>query len=183
VGEDEDVVLFVGRLIWYKGLDVLLDAFSCLDRGKLVILGTGPLEAALRRQARRLSLDDRVFFAGFVSHERKVAWLRRSSFLVMPSVDPTEGFGLVQVEAHLCERPVISTTIPSGVPWVNPHEETGLLVPPRDAAALAAAMARLLDDGALREELGRRARERALREFSMPVWNQRILAVCDDLLG
>ena len=80
----------------------------------------------------------------------------------------SEAFGLVQIEAHAAGTPVVSTALPTGVPFANLDGETGLIVPPGDALALRAALARLLSDDVLRARLGRQAQARALHDFTVP---------------
>ena len=159
------LVLFVGRLVYYKGLDVLIRAMKDCP-GTLLIAGEGPLEGELRRFASTLDLDRRVRFVGGVPDEDLPAFYRASDVFVLPSVAPTEAFGLVQVEAMASGVPVVSTNLPTGVPWVNQHEVTGLIVPPRDAGSLAAAVRRLLDDRPLARSMGERGLKRAEAVFS-----------------
>jgi glycosyltransferase involved in cell wall biosynthesis len=159
------ILLFVGRLVRYKGLDVLLRALPGLD-AHLVILGDGPRRGALEQTVRELGLGARVHLAGDVSDEERLEWLHACAALVLPSTTRQEAFGMVQLEAMLCERPVVSTGLPTGVPWVNVHGETGLVVPPGDTASLRAALERLIADGNLREALGRAARRRVLKMFT-----------------
>ena len=106
-------------------------------------------------------------FAGEVAAAELDALYYACDVLVLPSVSRNEAFGIVQIEAMACGKPVVSTDLPcSGVPWVNRHEETGLVVPPGDVAALRAALGRLLDDPELRSTLGRRGQQRAMTEFT-----------------
>jgi rhamnosyl/mannosyltransferase len=172
------LVLFVGRLVYYKGVDVLLDAMrDC--RARLALIGTGAEGDALRALARRLRVDDRVEFLGDLPAEELAAWYQAADVFVLPSTHATEAFGVVQVEAMASGVPVVSTDLPTGVPWVNQHGVTGLVVPPGDAGALAAALTCLLDDPQLRRKLGAAARRRALEEFA----EARMIARFDALLA
>jgi rhamnosyl/mannosyltransferase len=170
-------LLFVGRLVRYKGVDVLLRAMAGV-RASLVILGDGPLRAPLEALARDLGVDDRVHFLGRVSDGERLVWYRRAAALVLPSVSRQEAFGMVQVEAMLTGRPVVSTALPTGVPWVNRDGETGLVVPPGNVHALAAALVRLCEDAALRAQLGAAARVRALRHFTAARMCAELDALC-----
>ncbi len=158
-------LLFVGRLVAYKGLDVLLRALVDVP-ASLVLVGDGPLREPLQQLARDLGVDDRVTFAGRVTDADRLAWFGRADLVVLPSVSRQEAFGMVQVEAMLTGRPVVSTGLPTGVPWVNQHGESGLIVPPGDSAALAGALRTLCADPALRARLGDGGRARASRLFT-----------------
>ena len=153
-------VLFVGRFVYYKGVEVLVDAMAGCE-GTLVLVGAGPLEAALRARASALGIADRVRFAGHVSDDDLPAYYRACDLFVLPSVARTEAFGVVQVEAMAAGLPVVSTNLPTGVPWVNQDGVSGLVVEPGDAAALGAAIRRVTGDAALRTRLSDGARRRA----------------------
>ena len=157
--------MFVGRLVYYKGVEVLLDAMARCA-GTLLIVGDGPLEPALRQRATALGIQDRVVFAERVSDEDLPAYYQASDVFVLPSIARTETFGVVQVEAMAAGLPVVSTNLPTGVPWVNRDGVSGLVVPPADVGALADAMGCLLADPELRERLGRNAAQRADDLFS-----------------
>jgi len=160
------MVLFVGRLVPYKGVDVLLRALAGV-RARAVIVGEGPLRSELEGLARELMIADRTRFAGNVDDAELSALYNVCDLFVLPSVTRAEAFGMVQLEAMSCRKPVISTDLPSGVPWVNQHGVTGLVVPPGDPKALSAAMTTLLTDPALRRRLGEGGRVRVETEFSI----------------
>jgi glycosyltransferase involved in cell wall biosynthesis len=175
-GHGRPIVLFVGRLVYYKGADVLLEAMRDVD-ADLVVIGQGPLEERLRATATAGGYADRVSFLAPVDLGELVAWYHAADVFVLPSVAVSEAYGLVQLEAHAAATPVVSTDLPTGVPFVNPDGETGLIVPPGDARALARALQKLVTDETLRATLGRRARERVIEEFTIDRMVDRILDV------
>jgi rhamnosyl/mannosyltransferase len=158
------LALFVGRLVPYKGVDVLIDAVAGLPM-TTVIVGEGPERAAL--ESRAAARSERIAFAGQVDNETLAALYTACDVFVLPSVTRAEAFGMVQLEAMACGKPVISTNLQSGVPWVNRHGETGLVVEPGDATGLRDAIVRLLEDADLRRTLGRAASARVLSEFTV----------------
>lgn len=171
------VVLFVGRLVYYKGVEVLIDAMAQCE-GTLLLAGDGPLEPSLRARAEACGLARRVRFLGRVPDADLPACYRAADLFVLPSIAFTETFGVVQVEAMAAGVPVISTNLPTGVPWVNLDGVSGLTVTPGDAAALAAAIRRLTADPAERARLSRGAAARAQSMFS----RERMLASFSDLV-
>ncbi len=163
------LVLFVGRLVYYKGVDILLRAMSKIMHldAHLAIVGEGPLKEELQSLSIDLGISDRVHFLGRVSDEDLLQMYTRSSIFVLPSTLPTECFGLVQVEAMLAAKPVINTDLPTGVPWVSVHGETGMTVPPADVIALATAMELLLTDDDMRLKFGQQGKLRAQNMFTL----------------
>lgn len=154
----EDFFLFVGVLRYYKGLHILLDACAN-NSSRVVIVGAGPVEADLKRQASHLGLNN-VMFLGAVSDEDKVALLRLCRAVVFPSHLRSEAFGVTLLEGAMCGKPLISSEIGTGSSYVNIDGVTGLVVPPNDPAALRDAMQLIGSDAQLAAEMGRRARER-----------------------
>lgn len=160
------LILFAGRMVPYKGVGVLLRALVGLDAAA-VLVGDGPAQSRWAALARELQLMDRVRFAGEVAHEELAALYHACDIFVLPSITRAEAFGYVQLEAMACGKPVVSTRLPSGVPWVNRHGETGLTVDPGDVGALRRALAELARDGALRLRCGTAGRARVDTEFTM----------------
>jgi glycosyltransferase involved in cell wall biosynthesis len=162
------LLLFTGRLRYYKGLQYLLEAMPRINpAARLVIVGVGPQEAALRESAARLDLGERVVFAGEVTDAELPAYYAGADIFVLPACERSEAFGLVQLEAMAAGKPVVSTELGTGTSYANLDGETGLVVPPADPAALAAAINKLLDDKGLREKMGRRGQERTRAEFGL----------------
>lgn len=167
-------VFFTGRLVYYKGADVLLKAFSYVKNCELFIAGTGELEDQLKNYAKRRGLENKVHFLGFLPDEQLKQAYADCDIFVLPSVARSEAFGIVQLEAMIYGKPVINTQLPSGVPHVSIHGKTGLTVPPSDAKALAAAINRLAADKKLREKLGKNAAERVKSRFDEDIVIRRL---------
>ena len=176
------LVLFAGRLVSYKGVDVLLRALA-ETQAAAVLVGRGPALNGWMALARELKVDHRVTFAGEVGHGELAALYHACDMFVLPSVTRAEAFGYVQLEAMACGKPVISTRLPSGVPWVNRDGETGMTVPPGDAAALAHAISMLAGDPALRSRMGEAGRRRVASDFSLARMGAAVSALYRDLLA
>ena len=166
-------VLFVGRHVAYKGVDVLIRALHGTGI-RAVVAGDGPRRATWESLARGLGVD--VRFTGDVSDAELRELFASCAAFVLPSISRAEAFGYVQLEAMASGKPVISTDVPSGVSWVNQHERTGLIVPAGDADALRAALRRLMEDETLRARLGRQARQRIEDEFTLAHLRERLRA-------
>jgi glycosyltransferase involved in cell wall biosynthesis len=173
-------VLFVGRLVPYKGLPVLLNAVAQVNAdAEFRIVGAGPEEGALKAQARQLGIVDRVNFMGRVDLDRLQSLLAGTTVFCLPSVNRLEAFGVVLLEAARASRAIIATDIPgSGVPWVN---GTGINVPINDPTELAQALDRLLADPQEVQQLGAAARARFEKEFSRNLMSARFLSLYERL--
>jgi glycosyltransferase involved in cell wall biosynthesis len=160
------VIAACGRLVEQKGFGHLIEAFALVRRqipAELWILGEGPLRARLEEQARLAGVSEAIWFAGFQAHPQ--TYLRQAQVFVLSSL--WEGFANVVVEAMAVGTPVIATDCPHGPGEIIRDAGEGLLVPPADAPALAAAIVRLLGSEELRRSLSLRGRERA-QDFSAP---------------
>ena len=157
--------LAIGRLVRFKGFEYAVRALAFAP-GLLLIAGDGPLMAPLREIARSCGVADRVHLLGSIANHELVPYLHAADVLVMPSIEKRESFGIVQLEAMACSKPVINTRLASGVPFVSLHGVTGLTVPPADVAALAKAMRMLASEPDLRARLGAAGRARVTSEFT-----------------
>ena len=159
------LILSVGRLVPYKGFRYLVDAMRLLPpEYHLVIGGMGPLQGELERQIADAGLEGRVTLTGYLPDEELPAWFRACDLFVMSSTMKTEAFGIVQIEAMACGKPVVATEIPgSGVSWVNADGVSGRNVPPGDAQALADAIQAVAQE---KDKYGKAARERYLDLFT-----------------
>ncbi len=176
------LVLFVGRLVYYKGLTYLIEALKEVADAHLLIVGAGPLHHDLENQIHLLGLQDRVKIIPPVSVDHLHALYEAADVFVLPSTEPSEAFGIVQVEAMVCGKPVITTNIGTGVTYVNQHGITGLTVPPRDPDALGKAINALLHNDELRLSYGRNARIRATSEFTSQAMIDRIWSLYKRIL-
>jgi glycosyltransferase involved in cell wall biosynthesis len=179
--EEIPTILFVGRLVYYKGVEVLIRAMSDVQ-ARLWVVGTGPLEENLKGLVAQLDLGQKVFFLGKIDQRELVCRYHASDIFALPSVGHGEMFGMVQLEAMSCRKPVISTSLPTGVSWVNVDGVTGLSVPPGDAAALAQAMKKLIRSPAMRKEMGDAGRERVVRTFTVKKMTDGVMEVYKEVV-
>lgn len=172
----ERLIISVGRLVYYKGFDVLIRAMAEV-RGKLLIVGDGPLRGDLERLASQLGIADKVVFAGEIDNNAIPPYYHAADLFALASVARSEAFGIVQIEAMAAGLPVVNTNLDSGVPFVSLDGVTGLTVPFGNPQALAAALNRLLDDSGLRKSLGAAGVNRAKQEFGLDTMLRRTLAL------
>lgn len=151
-----DAFLFVGRLVYYKGLDVLIDAVRGTDL-RVAICGEGPLRSELERRAE--GLEGRVRFLGEIGDDELVAAFAAARGFVLPSVAASETFGVVQLEAMAAGLPLVVCRASEGVAAVHEGADSAVLVAPRDVVALREAMLRVRDDAALAGRLRQAGRE------------------------
>ena len=174
------LLLFVGRLRYYKGLQYLLEAMKGIE-ARLLVAGSGPMEAEWKRIADSPGVRGKVIFLGEVEDDELPSLYHACDLFVLPASERSEAFGLVQVEAMMCGKPVVSTELGTGTSFVNMHNETGFVVPPRDAKALEEAAGKLLADGEMRGRMGDVARKRAIREFSLTTMADRTIDLYREL--
>ena len=156
--------LFVGVIRYYKGLHILMEAAQGTDF-PIVIVGAGPIEKELKAQAAQLELRN-IHFLGHLPDEDKVALLTLCYGVLFPSHLRSESFGISLLEGAMYGKPMISSEIGTGTTFINIADETGLVVPPSDPAALRQAMQYLWEHPVQAAEMGRRAEERYWRHFT-----------------
>lgn len=177
------MLLTVGRQVPYKGYTHLLNAMAALHSDAvLVMVGTGPLGGALRSQAEALGLGERVRFLGEVDRPMLAALFHRCDVFTLPSIEPSEAFGIATAEAMACAKPAVVCELGNGVNYLTRHEHTGLAVAPRDERALAAALDLLLRDDALRSRFGAAASTWVRNEFSTQRMRDGTIALYKSLL-
>jgi len=162
------LVFSLGRMTYYKGFDVLIDAAAQLPKECLVLVGGGgELLDEYRRKVEARGLQDRIVFLGPLSDDDVLAHFRACDVFCLPSVVRAEAFGVVLLEAMAAERPIVTTDIAgSGVPWVSLHNVTGLNAPVHDPVALARAITTITGDPTLQQRFGAAARQRFLQLFT-----------------
>jgi glycosyltransferase involved in cell wall biosynthesis len=176
------ILLAVGRMVYYKGFEYLVRAMKNV-RGHLLIVGDGPLRTQLEHLAVECGVSEHITFLGRVSQDEMAAYYHAADVFVLPSVARSEAFGVVQLEAMACGKPVVNTALPTGVPYVSRDGVTGFTVPPADASALATAISRLLDDPYLRAKFGAAALRRTREEFNVELMGRRTVEVYREVLA
>ena len=179
------IILSVGYIDLLKGFRFLIKALKLLKRKyrrlMCVIAGGGDLTEILklRRLAYRLGVHDSLIILGHVSYEKMPYVYSISDIVVLPSL--REGTPLVLLEAMACGKPVVATRV-GGIPEIIEHGEDGLLVRPKDVEGLSKAILTLLEDPGLREEMGKKARRRAVKEFDWDIKADEVIRVYKEVL-
>jgi glycosyltransferase involved in cell wall biosynthesis len=177
------IVFSLGRMTYYKGFDVLIDAAQALPDDCVVLIGgDGDLLEHYRAIVRERGLSGKVHLLGHVLDHELVSHFEACDVFCLPSTARAEAYGVAILEAMVTAKPIVATDITgSGVPWVNVDGVTGLNVPVRQPQLLADALTRLLGDAELRARLGAAARERYLRHFSAEVMTRRTIELYEAL--
>lgn len=178
------ITLFVGRLRYYKGADQLVRAMAQAPGHALIIGEDATVRRAdLARLAGELGVADRVHLLAGVDDAELPSYYHAADLFVLPSVERSEAFGIVQVEAQAAGLPIVATELGTGTSYVTVHGTTGAVVPPADPAALARAMRAILASPALARYYGAAGRRRAESEFSLARMIDRVEAVYAEALS
>ena len=178
------IVFALGRMTYYKGFEVLIEAAGRLPEDAVVIIGgDGPEMTRHRESVERLGLQDKVLLPGHINDGDLPSYYEACDIFCMSSTVRSEAYGVTMVEAMVMGKPVVATDIVgSGVPWVNVHGVTGFNTTVSDPASLAETLNMLLADPNLRRRMGMAARARYLREFNADVMAQRTVALYERVL-
>lgn len=146
--QNKKIIFSLGRLVYYKGFDFLIDAAEKLPDDYIVLLGgNGEERRNLIKLIETKKLQDKVIMLGFVKDEDLPSYYTACDVFCLPSIEKSEAFGVVQLEAFLFNKPVVSCSIPdSGVSWVNKNNVSGFVVAPKNADALAAALHKAVEN-------------------------------------
>ncbi|MGA8276564.1 MAG: glycosyltransferase family 4 protein [Thermoplasmata archaeon] len=181
--EGKRVVVFTGRLVPHKGVDVLLDAVAELPKDVvLLLIGAGPRLSGLRARASRLEIEDRVRFCPNVSDVDLPLYLALGNVFVFPSENRLEGFGLAVAEAMAAGLPVVTADMPGVREVIEPGVE-GLLAEPLLGDDVAEKLRRLLDDPALARRMGAAGRIRAEQRYGLATVVRQLLKLYADLIA
>lgn len=167
-------VLFVGRLIYYKGVEYLIKAMKDV-KANLVIIGQGPRENMLKAISQKLTafwvksekLKVKTFFIPKLNEKDLINFFHACQLFVLPSVFKSEAFGIVLIEAMICGKPIISTELRTGTSWVNQNNKTGFVVKPKNSQELFLTIQKIITDKKLTKIMGKNAFERAIEVFNL----------------
>lgn len=173
--------LFVGRLVYYKGCEELIEAFKYIQNAELIIVGDGPLKERLEKKVIKYGIHNKVKFYGIINNSSLIRAYKACDALVLPSLYRSEAFGLVQIEAMCFGKPIINTKLASGVPFVSEHKQTGLTVSPGNIKELFYALQWMVEHKEERENMGRAARRKAEREYTEERMLERVLLLYQQL--
>lgn len=177
------IVFALGRMTYYKGFDVLIKAARFLPNDTIVLIGgSGKLLALFRQQVIVEGLENKVYLLGEISDEDLSGYFQLADIFCLPSIERSEAFGVVILEAMGYGKPIVATNIKgSGVAWVNKHGESGLNAEPGEPVSLANCINCLLEDPILAENMAKGARIRFKSQFDIEKMLDSIEAVYDSI--
>jgi glycosyltransferase involved in cell wall biosynthesis len=183
-GQPGGRILVIGRLTYYKGHEVMLDAATALPDARILIVGNGERESSLKKRIQALGLSNRVSMPGFLPEPVLHALISSCDCLCLPSIERTEAFGLVLLEAMRYGKPVVASDIPgSGIGWVVEDGVTGFLVPPGDPVSLAKSLRVLFEQPECKLRMGISASKRFAKVFQIDRIAQEIILLYYHMLS
>lgn len=177
----QPIILFVGRFRYYKGLEFLIQSMKTVN-ARLLLIGSGPEEKMLRALVDDLRLNEKIFFIGEIPDDDVNAYYKACDLFVLPSHMRSEAFGIVQLEAMCCGKPVISTNLGTGTSFVNIDQETGITVAPNDVVALTQAINFIIENPEKGRSFGRNGYERVNGLFTAEKMVDRTLQLYEEIV-
>jgi len=181
--KNKKVIFSIGRLIYYKGFEYLIEAAKDLPNDYIVLIGgTGILADKLQNQINENNLQKKVTLLGNIPFVHLGEYYKRADLYCLPSTERSEAFGVVLIEAMSFGCPIVYTNIPgSGVPWVNVNNETGISVEPKNAKELSNAIMKILNDETLRNRFSQNTITRYNSEFKLELMTERTIHLYESL--
>jgi glycosyltransferase involved in cell wall biosynthesis len=173
-------LLFVGRLTYYKGAAVLIKSIKNIN-AHLTIIGDGYLKEECLSEIKKYRLENNITILPSQSRRELIKWFHKCDIFILPSIATSEAFGIVQLEAMICKKPVISTNLPTGVPYVNQDKHTGIIVPVGNSDSLHTAIKELIDNKELREFYGENGYKRVISEFTNEKMAENVMRVYETI--
>ncbi len=162
----ERYILYCGRLAEYKGLGVLMQAIIDSPQIQFIIAGEGVMNKYISNKIERYNLKNVIFINKYISDLEKYYLIKNSYSIVLPSINSSEAFAIIQLEAMYFSRPIINTNLKNGVNYVAPHLVSAYSVPVSDSKALTNAIEKVWNDSILAQKLGRAGKSRYHSLFS-----------------
>jgi glycosyltransferase involved in cell wall biosynthesis len=178
------IIFGLGRHVYYKGFEYLIESAEYLDDNYLIIIGgDGPLGPSLMAKVQEKGLQSRVVFTGRIPFDEIHSYFELCDIFCLPSVERSEAFGVVLLEAMSLGKPIVATNIPgSGVNWVNQDNETGLNVTPQDPKALADAFVKIMSNPAVMKKFSERGKSRYLTKFTREAMVDQLISLYSRVL-
>ena len=180
--QNKKIVFSLGRFVYYKGFDYLIKSAQFLnDNTVIVIGGTGKLFQECKELIESLNLQHKVFLLGYLKDAEVPNYFAACDIYCLSSIEKSEAFGIVLIEAMLFGKPIVSTNIVgSGVSWVNQHNETGIVVPPSNANSIATAINTILGDNILYQNFSKSAKRRFENNFTVQTMVKNVMDIYND---
>jgi rhamnosyl/mannosyltransferase len=181
--EGKKVVFSMGRLIYYKGFEFLIDAAMYLPQDFIVIIGgSGDLYQDLQNRIKNKGLNEKVKLLGSISFDEVSEFYRRADLFCLPSIEKSEAFGVVLIEAMSFSCPIVTTKIPgSGVPWVNKEGKTGFNVTPKSPFKLAEAIISVFLSPKIYDKFSKKANKRYKKKFQLSIMVEKTINLYKDV--
>ena len=165
---NKKIILVIGRLVKFKGFQIVIEAMKEIDNAILLIIGDGPLKNDFEKYIEENNIKEKVVLLGAISDEKiKNNYIKACDIFILSSIRKSESFGIVQLEAMRLGKPIINTKLGTGVNYVSINGETGLTVEPKDSKELSRAINKLLQDDNLRENFGKSSKLRIDKVFNI----------------